>query len=83
MLVTLYSRPGCHLCDDLRADLAPLRKRWNIDIVERNIDDDPVDFERFRYLIPVLDVEGGPTLYPPHSRPAVEAAIRAAGATLR
>jgi thiol-disulfide isomerase/thioredoxin len=83
MIVTIYSRPGCHLCDDLKADLAPLVERWNVHLVERNIDDDPAAFERFRYLIPVLDIEGGPLLYPPHSRPQVEAALRAAGVTSR
>lgn len=78
MLVTLYSRPGCHLCEELKADLEALRARWNFTLVERNIDDDPVAYERFRYLIPVLDIEGGPLLYPPHTMGAVEGALRSA-----
>ena len=66
MQVTLYSRPGCHLCDDLKADLAALQAVTPFTLVERNIDDDPADQERYRYLIPVLDIENGPLLYPPH-----------------
>ncbi len=66
MRVTLYSRPGCHLCDELKHDLAELQESLEFDVVEHNIDQDPEAFARFRYLIPVLDVENGPLLYPPH-----------------
>lgn len=65
MRVTLYSRPGCHLCDDLKAALAALDGDIAFTLVERNIEDDPNDMERYRYLIPVLDIENGPLLYPP------------------
>ena len=66
--VTLYSRPGCHLCDELKHDLAELQTSLDFHLIEHNIDHDPVAFARFRYLIPVLDVENGPLLYPPHDR---------------
>jgi hypothetical protein len=66
MQVTLYSRPGCHLCDDLKADLAALQSVAPFTLVERNIEDDPDAKMRYQYLIPVLDIENGPLLYPPH-----------------
>ncbi len=66
MQVTLYSRPGCHLCEDLKADLALLQSVAPFTLVERNIEDDPEDKARYQYLIPVLDIENGPLLYPPH-----------------
>lgn len=56
MRVTLYSRPGCHLCDDLKAALAALEGDVAFTRVERNIEDDPQDMERYCYLIPVLDI---------------------------
>jgi hypothetical protein len=64
--VTLYSRPGCHLCDELKHDLAELQASLDFHVIEHDIDQDPEAFARFRYLIPVLDVEDGPLLYPPH-----------------
>lgn len=66
MQVTLYSRPGCHLCEDLKADLGLLQEAADFTLVERNIEDDPGDKARYQYLIPVLEIENGPLLYPPH-----------------
>lgn len=76
--VTLYSRPGCHLCDDLKAALAALEDEFAFAVAERNIEDDPADRERFRHLIPVLDIEHGPLLYPPHDWETLRAALLAA-----
>jgi glutaredoxin len=78
--VTLYSRPGCHLCNDLKADLVEIQQEVDFVLVERNIDDHPEDFARFQYLIPVLDIDGGPLLYPPHHWDVVYAALRLAAA---
>lgn len=66
MQITLYSRPGCHLCDDLKVDLAALQAVTPFALVERNIEDDAEDLARYQYLIPVLDIQNGPLLYPPH-----------------
>ena len=67
MNLTLYSKPDCPLCDELKADLDGLRKQFEFTLVERNIEADSALFERYRYLIPVLDIEGGAILYPPHT----------------
>lgn len=67
MLVTLYTKPDCPLCDELKNDLYFLRERHAFILIERNIEEDGSDFERYRYLIPVLDIENGPVLHPPHS----------------
>ena len=81
MRVTLYSRPGCHLCDELRLDLAEFQREWGFTLVERNIEDDARDMERFQYLIPVLDIEDGSLLYPPHSWAAVNTALQRAASS--
>jgi len=79
LALTLYGKPGCHLCDDLRAMLDELRGELDFTLVERNIEDDADDFARFRYTIPVLDVAGRSPLYPPHDAVRVRQALLAAG----
>ena len=74
MRITLYTKPGCHLCDQLKADLAQLQREIAFRIDERNIETDPADYERFRYLIPVLAV-GETWLYPPHDWMQVRRAL--------
>ena len=76
--ITLYTRPGCHLCDDLKSDLLALQDELGFDVDERNIDNDTEAFARFRYLIPVLDIPGGPLLTPPHDLFTVRAALERA-----
>jgi hypothetical protein len=66
------------LCDDLKAALVTLEGDVTITLVERNIEDDPADMDRYRYLIPVLDIENGPLLYPPHDLTVLVAALRSA-----
>jgi hypothetical protein len=68
MQVTLYSKPDCPLCDDCKAELYDLQAEFAFLIDERNILDDAALFTQFRYLIPVVDIAGGPLLYPPHTR---------------
>ena len=49
----LYSRPGCHLCDELGEALAPiLRGRAEIRVI--NIDEDIELKKRYGLRIPVL-----------------------------
>jgi hypothetical protein len=79
LAITLYGKPGCHLCDDLRTILDDLRSEFDFALVERNIEDDPDDFTRFRYSIPALDIAGKLLLYPPHDAVSIRRALLAAG----
>jgi hypothetical protein len=60
--VVLYSRPGCHLCDDAHEALdALLAERAAAGrpvpaIVERNIDEDEDLHRRYAFTIPVVAV---------------------------
>ncbi len=56
--VTLYSRPGCHLCDAAREVVARVCAELGEDFVEVSIDDDPALVERFGEEIPVTFVDG-------------------------
>jgi glutaredoxin len=52
--VTLYTRPGCHLCDDAKADIAPLLREFGAVLHEINIDEDAALKDRYGWDIPVL-----------------------------
>ena len=56
--VTLYSRPGCHLCEDARAVIDRVCADLGEAYVEVSIDDDPALRERFGEEIPVTYVDG-------------------------
>ena len=81
--VTIYSKPDCHLCETLKADLLSMQGSLGFTLIERNIEEDPDGFLRFRYLIPVIDIETGliaanQLLYPPHTWHSVHSALAAA-----
>ena len=63
--VFLYSRPGCHLCDDAAELLERLAQRIPITIIEVNILGDIDLYERYKHSIPVVALAGGPTLAAP------------------
>jgi len=63
--LTLYGKPGCHLCEDAARLLADLAAEFGWDMAETDITTDPVLEERFRYHIPVVDVDGAVLVYPP------------------
>jgi glutaredoxin len=56
--VTLYSRPGCHLCEDARAIIAAVCAELGETYAEVSIDDDPTLQQRFGEEIPVTFVDG-------------------------
>lgn len=78
MQVILYSKPECQLCEEVKADLLSVQPDFGFVLFERNIEEDAELFGRFRYLIPVLDIENQPLLYPPHTWNSVYQALRAA-----
>ena len=52
--VTLYSRPRCHLCEEAKAQIAPLLKEFGARLTEINIDEDPELRARYDYDVPVI-----------------------------
>lgn len=54
----LYSRPGCHLCADLRALCEQLGSEFPLQIREVNIETDPALRARYDREVPVLFIEG-------------------------
>jgi glutaredoxin len=56
--VVLYSRPGCHLCEDAKAVLAQARARVVFDLEEIDISADPELFDEHKWHIPVIEIDG-------------------------
>jgi glutaredoxin len=52
--VTLYSRPGCHLCEDVKVAIKPLLEEFNAHLREVNVDLDPILTARYGWDIPVI-----------------------------
>ena len=51
---TIYSRPGCHLCEEAKQQITPLLKEFGATLTEINIDQDPVLRARYDYDVPVI-----------------------------
>ena len=66
--VVLYSKPGCHLCDDARALLDGWDVRYSV------VDSDP----RFELRVPVVEVDGTIVAEAPIDARALEKALRRA-----
>jgi glutaredoxin len=57
--LVLYSRPGCHLCDDAMEELVALhREGYRFELHEVDIDSDETLLRRMLERIPVLEVNG-------------------------
>jgi glutaredoxin len=58
IVVTLYTKPGCHLCEPVARTIAAAAMVRRFRSVTRNILDDPADNERYKHSIPVVTVNG-------------------------
>lgn len=58
MEVLLYSKPGCCLCDGVKARLGRLREQHRFELREVNILNDRRLFEEFKEQIPVVFING-------------------------
>jgi glutaredoxin len=57
-LVTLYTRAGCHLCDDAKAVIEAGRARAEFDYEEFDIDADPELRRLYNEEVPVITIDG-------------------------
>jgi hypothetical protein len=56
--LTIYSRPGCHLCDEMKAIVARVARRVPLTLDEVDISADLALEQRYGLEIPVLLVNG-------------------------
>jgi glutaredoxin len=56
--VTLYGKPGCHLCDDARAVVERVRFEHPFELREVDVSLDPGLHSAYGERIPVLELDG-------------------------
>ena len=56
--VTLYGRPGCHLCDEARETLERVQTRAPFALLEVDITTDDELHKRYLERIPVITLDG-------------------------
>jgi glutaredoxin len=56
--LTLYGKPGCHLCEEARSAIAPVCAERGLDVEEVDVTLDPVLYARYGERIPVLALDG-------------------------
>ena len=53
-VLTLLSRPYCHLCDEMRDAVHPVARRYDAAVIEVDVDADPDLEAAFGDAVPVL-----------------------------
>ena len=56
--LTLYGKPGCHLCEEARAVVDDVRARHPFELEEVDITRDPTLEALYRERIPVVAIDG-------------------------
>jgi glutaredoxin len=57
-VVTLYGKPGCHLCEEARAVVMAAHAERSFELQEVDVSLDPVLHRRYGERIPVLEIDG-------------------------
>jgi glutaredoxin len=57
-VVTLYGKPGCHLCEEARQVVLAVRAERGFELREVDVSLDPVLHARYGERIPVVAIEG-------------------------
>lgn len=57
-VVTVYGKPGCHLCQEASRSAAEICAEFGAELVEVSILDDPELVDRYAEQIPVIHVNG-------------------------
>lgn len=79
--VTLYERPGCHLCEDADRLLRRLQRRYRLRVRHVDITGDAELVRRYDIVIPVLTV-GDTELTAPLTERAIRSALDKASGRL-
>jgi glutaredoxin len=76
MIVEIYSKPQCPLCDEAKEVLDRVRRRVPFELREVDITSDPALFQEYQYDIPVVFVNGRKAFKHHLEAKAVEARLR-------
>ena len=58
MTLTLYTRPGCRLCEEMKAVVRRVQGQVECELAEVDISRDETLLQRYRHHIPVLLADG-------------------------
>ena len=58
MIINLYSKTNCPLCDKAKQVLQELQKEFSFQINEIDIYQDDVLLEKYQLMIPVVEIDG-------------------------
>ena len=56
--ITIYSKKGCHLCEIAMQKLLKIQNEFPFSLTEIDIENDEKLFEKYKYLIPVIEIDG-------------------------
>ena len=56
--VVVYTRRGCHLCDDAWRDLSRIQPKYQFGLTAKDVDSDPKLVAQFDSCVPVIEVNG-------------------------
>ena len=56
--IHVYGKPGCSLCDEALEALEDIGALFRFEVVRHNILEDAALFEKYRYLVPVVVIDG-------------------------
>lgn len=56
--LTIYTKKDCHLCDIAKKTILGLRQEIPFSLTEIDIGKDRKAYDKYKYLIPVLEIEG-------------------------
>ena len=56
--IHVYGKPGCSLCEEALEVLDDTSARFIFEVFRHNILEDPLLFEKYRYDVPVVVIDG-------------------------
>lgn len=81
--IDVYRKPGCQLCDDAEDLLHDVSERFDFEVTRHSIVESQALFARYRYLVPVIRIDGVDRLSLRFDVAALEKALREAGVRQR
>lgn len=77
--VVLYSKPGCHLCEETRSHLEQLCQEFAVQLEEIDLSTDPELFKKYFDKIPVVWIDDCVQLAAPIHQTELRAALKSLG----
>jgi glutaredoxin len=73
---TLYTRTGCHLCEEAKEVIFRVSAGFDFHFAEVDVDESPELVARYGEKVPVLVIDGGPTIESQIDERSIRLALR-------